>query len=170
MFQPRWASQNPQPATLNHRAFLTWISVLPAICILCAIIWWTNPERGYQAGNVLFAKGAYLTAAPLFERAAEERRLETAKAEALFWAARSYEMGSEPLRATINYERLRSTYPQYYYYPESAYRLIVLHLAANRPDLAMPQLNELQKYAPGNAWTEKAAKIIGMSKPPIPHR
>jgi len=164
IFWPRWASQNPQPPTLNPHAFSIWISVLPSVAIVSAIIWWTNPERVYQAGNELFAKGAFLSAAPLFESAAEQRRLPTSKTEALFWTARSYELGADPARATAAYEKLRSTYPQFYQYPESAYRLIDLHLASNRQDLAVAQFNELEKYAPGNQWTEKAATLIGMPK------
>jgi len=94
-------------------------------------------------------------------QAAQDRTYRASNAEALYWAARSYDMGADHKRAINLYEAFGKIYPETYSYPESAYRLIVLYQGRHQHEDVRRVLAELKKSAPGNKWTEKAEAFLG---------
>jgi len=160
---PRWITIPPQPSHAHSHAARNWIIVTSLIGTISATAWWITPDRAFFAGHALLAKKDYAAAAARFEQAAQDRTYRASKAEALFWAARSYDMGADHKRAIDLYEAFRKTYPETYSYPESTYRLIVLYQNREQHDDVRRVLAELKTNAPGNKWTKKAETFLGSS-------
>jgi tetratricopeptide (TPR) repeat protein len=158
-----WIKIAPQSTAPHPRAARNWTIAVALIVATSATAWWVTPDRAFFAGHELLAKKDYTGAATQFEQAAQDRTYRASKAEALFWAARSYDMGADHTRAINLYEAFRQTYPETYSYPESAYRLIVLYQDSGQHNEARRVLAELRKLAPGNKWTEKAEVFLGPS-------
>lgn len=105
-------------------------------------------------------EGDRLTAAVNFDRAFAGRRSPARKSVALFWAARSLDIAEEKSETAIRYERLRSDFPESYWYPESVFRLIEINLLRNDSETAEALYMDLVETVPDNLCTRKAGKII----------
>jgi hypothetical protein len=144
----------PQWRAARHLVFYTTAS------LALAALWWTDPEAIYMRGHEQFRESEWFEAAALFDRAFEGRRVTAAKAEALFWAARSLDLGGDKSEAAARYERLRERYPQNYWYPESVFRLIEIRLQAGDTDTARALYDELESAVPNNSWTDQARGLL----------
>lgn len=160
LIRPRWTSLPAQPPEATARAALNGFIATSLIIVICAIAWWVTPDRAFFAGFDLLAKKDFNGAAAQFEQAEERRHYRAAKAEALYWAAHSHEIGNNTEQGIELYEKFRKTYPETYPYPEASYRLIVLYANSQRRNDAIRVFNELEGNAPGNSWTEKARQIL----------
>jgi TolA-binding protein len=129
--------------------------------ILIYTMWWTDPEQTYRRGHEHFNAREWTDAAALFDRAYEGRHAPARKAEALFWAARSLDIGDEKQQASARYEILRSDYPENYWYAESTFRLIEIRLRENRWDDAASLYAELLEKVPDSRWTLEAGSLLG---------
>jgi len=133
--------------------------------VLTYALWWSGPESIYQRGHEEFNQQNWLDAAASFDKVYGKRHNPPGRAEALFWAARSLDVGGEKQQARVRYELLRSDYPENYWYAESMFRLIEIQHQANRADDAAVLYEELAEVAPDNRWTEEAARLLGREAP-----
>lgn len=136
--------------------------VFAAVCSLTlSISWWTDPEHVYFRGHRYFANEDWLTAARFFDDAQPARKNPANRAEALFWAARSYQLGAKKDDALRRYSELRDTYPESFWYAESVFRLIELYRERG-DDKQVTQLNsELQQRLPNSRWAGEARTLLG---------
>jgi hypothetical protein len=150
------APEKPGPQWRPERHLVFYATASVALLAF----WLTDPEVIYKRGHEQFSTSEWSGAATLFDRAFDGRRVPAAKAEALFWAARSLDLGGSKTEAAARYERLRARYPQNYWYPESVFRLIEIRLQAGETDAAKALYAELEGAVPDNSWTEQARLVL----------
>lgn len=119
-----------------------------------------NSEGDYEAGHTLLREQQYLLAAESFSKAADARTINAYLAEALFWTARSYELGGNIPRASQHYQRILANHIESYWFPESMYRLIAIALSEQRLNDAEKLFARLDTAYPGDDWTIKSAGIL----------
>ena len=137
------------------------LGLFGAASLAILAFWWTDPEHAYQRGHRHGSQGDWTGASALFDRAFTGRKVPSRRSEALFWAARSLDLGGEKPEAAVRYARLRLDYPESYWYPESVYRLIEIHLLRNDSETAESLYTELAEAVPDNPWTRQAEKLLG---------
>jgi hypothetical protein len=162
----RWALINPRKEVADVYARpLRFLGFTAVVGTLTYALWWSGPDRAYKRAHEEFNQQDLLGAAALFVRAYEGRHNHGSKAEALFWAARSLDLGGEKQSARARYETLRSEYPENYWYAESMFRLIEIQYHGNRADDAASLYVELAETLPDNSWTLEAARLLGQRAP-----
>jgi tetratricopeptide (TPR) repeat protein len=119
-----------------------------------------HPNRSYNQAHALFASGGYAASAERFEAAVERRRAGAHRAEALFWAARSYQLAGEPEQADRLYARLVRTYPASYWAPESLYRRVALLRQAGRPAASAQPAQALLDHFPRSVWADRLRQAL----------
>ena len=157
-FHPSPESNDP-PA--GRRRFFGFVLVLSVVIL---VAWWSDPEHAYQRGHQHFNESDWSGAAALFDQAFAGRRSPARISEALFWAARTLDLGGMKDDAAARYEKLRANYPQSYWYPESVFRLIEIRHLNGENDRAKKLQAELVEAVPDNRWTREAQKFFGEAK------
>jgi len=147
----------PEPAA--KRGWFLGVFAAASLAILA--FWWTDPEYAYQRGHSHGSRGDWTGASAYFDRAFAGRKTPASKSEALFWAARSLDLGGNKPEAAKRYMQLRVDYPESYWYPESVFRLIEINLLHNDTETAESLYAELAEAVPDNPWTQKAGKLLG---------
>jgi hypothetical protein len=146
--------------TVHRRRFSGF---LLAASLLILAGWWMDPERVYQRGHLRYNAGDQPGAAALFDQAFGDRRGPAQRSEALFWAARSLQLAGELEDAGGRYARLTSEFPESYWYPESMFRLIEIHLQRGERGAAAALHAGLAEAVPDNDWTRKAGMAVNDS-------
>ncbi|MDH3903455.1 MAG: tetratricopeptide repeat protein, partial [Xanthomonadales bacterium] len=141
-----------------------FLGVFAAASIAILAFWWTDPEYAYQRGHSYGGQGDWTDASAFFDRAFAGRRTPARKSEALFWAARSLDLGGKKPEAAKRYMQLRANYPESYWYPESVFRLVEINLLHNDPETAESLYTELVETVPDNPWTQKAGILLGVTE------
>jgi TolA-binding protein len=139
-----------------------FLGVFAAASLAILAFWWTDPEYAYQRGHSYGGRGDWTGASAFFDRAFAGRRTPARESEALFWAARSLDLGGKKPEAAKRYTKLRADYPESYWYPESVFRLIEINLLRNDPETAESLYTELVETVPDNPWTQKAGILLGV--------
>jgi len=145
-----------------HRGWLLALLGVAVLVVLAA--WWTDPERAYQAGHRDLRASRWVEAAHLFDKSSRGRHNPAGEAEALFWAARSLDQGGSQQEALKRYDRLRREFPESYWYPESVYRMIEIHLASGETGQAESLYLELKGAVPDSLWTVRAGSLLQASE------
>jgi Tetratricopeptide repeat len=139
------------------RAFAAFV-----LCTVAVTAWaaWSSPERAYGQGQRALAAQQWETAGRSFDAAFAGRHAPARKAEALFWAARSYQYGKRLDAARRRYLDLVRTYPESYWVPESMYRLA--GIAREKGDLsdAGRLSRRLQQEFPDSSWATRAEELL----------
>lgn len=135
--------------------FAAWWALL-----LLAIFWFTthSPEKTYNRATEALHSGRYDQAAPLFQRAFEQRRQPAKKEEALFWLAKANELGGHKEEALKQYLALVKTY-QGYWVPESLYTCVRLGRDLNKMNMADACMARLNEEYPNSDWKRKLLKM-----------
>ena len=158
------ARRLPQWSRAEAQATTSAVGTLVAFTLIAgsamAISWWTDPEHEYFRGHRLLTKDAYLEAAHLFDRAETGRHVPASRAEALFWAARSYDLGGDKDAALTRYARLQQEYPENYWYPEAVYRQMEVRRERGEVDAVQTLYKELRNTAPASPWAERAERLL----------
>lgn len=150
----------------QHRSPIPLL-VFAAVCsVILTVSWWTDPEHVYYRGHRYFAKEDWLTAARFFDEVQPARKNPANRAEALFWAGRSYQLGAKNDEALHRYSELREDYPESFWYPESVFRLIELHRERGNHDQVAILNAELQQRLPNSRWAGEARMLLGASPAP----
>lgn len=161
------------PLNLRHTAVamsvrprhFSYFLVVSSFAILTG--WWMNPERVYQRAHLHFTQEEKSAAAPMFEQAYKGRHGPAKRAEALFWAARSWQLAGELPKATERYSQLTIDYRENYWYPESVFRLIEIYYHQGNRKAAEKMYTEFVATIPDNKWTREAASLLApVSIPP----
>jgi hypothetical protein len=148
------------------RAFSAFLLIAAGLVL---IGWWIDPERIYKRGHLNFERGDRVNAAQLFESAYQGRGNPAGRAEALFWAARSWQLAGNLEAASHDYQRLITAYRENYWYPESVFRLIEIHLEHREKEAALGLYRKLAEDMPGNKWTGEAARLLDAKTGPQPN-
>jgi len=148
----------PSSVFVQKRAPLTVVALL--IGAFVGVSWWTDAEHIYYRGHDYLAKNDYAGAARLFDSVRERRNSPAAKAEALFWAARAFDIAGEKPAAEQRYELLRQSYPESYWFPESLLRLVEIADARQDSGRIGMLFLELTTQSPASKWTTEARKIF----------
>lgn len=150
----------------QHRSPMPLL-VFGAVCSLTlSISWWTDPEHVYFRGHRYFADENWLTAAGFFDEAYPSRKNPASRAEALFWAARSYHLAAKNDEALRRYSELREKFPESYWYAESVFRLIEIHREHGNHKQVEALNDELQTRLPTSHWAGRARELLATS--PVP--
>ncbi len=155
----------PPSSPVRTRFLLLMVAVFAAALAVNAV---TDPERLYQQGHRQFRSGHWAEAARAFTVAAARRHHRAARAEALFWAARSWHISGRTARADRLYAELRQRYPENYWYPESTMRQVEIAINDGRRAAAESIYQELQRRFPDNPWTAEAKRVLEPAKTPAP--
>lgn len=139
-----------------------FLGVFAAASLAILAFWWTDPEYAYQRGHTYGSRGNWTGASAFFDRAFAGRKTPARKSEALFWAARSLDLGGNKPEAAKRYMQLRADYPESYWYPESVFRLIEINFLHNDTETAESLYTELVEAVPDNPWTQKAGVLLGV--------
>jgi hypothetical protein len=137
-----------------------FLGVFSAASLTILAFWWTDPEYAYQRGHRHGSQGDWTGASALFDRAFAGRKTPSGRSEALFWAARGLDLGGEKPEAAVRYAKLRAEHPESYWYPESVFRLIEIHLLRDDSETAESLYIELVEAVPDNPWTRKAEELL----------
>jgi hypothetical protein len=159
-----WRGSPPQPL-LTQPVFLArrrrFFGFSAAIAVVLLVFWWSDPEIAYARGHKLFKQQEWAAAAARFDRAFAGRETIGRQSEALFWAARSLDIGGKKHEAGLRYAKLRLEYAESYWYPEAVFRLVEINLQSGDSDAAETLFTELLEHVPDYPWTHKAAKLLG---------
>lgn len=147
----------------RHRSPLPLVVFATVCSLTLSISWWTDPEHVYFRGHRYLANEDYVTAARFFDDAQPARKNPAQRAEALFWAARSYQLGGKIDEALQRYNELRDTHPESFWYPESVFRLIEIHRERGAEDQVSLLNGELQQRLPNSRWAGEARTLLGTS-------
>ncbi|MGB5716293.1 MAG: tetratricopeptide repeat protein [Gammaproteobacteria bacterium] len=151
----------PGPVFAQGPALKPTIAVLVLALSVSLWSWWNNPERKYKQGHEQLSDERYLSAARAFDKAYSARKVPGKKAEALFWAGRSYELKDEQAAALERYRELVSHYPDNFWAAESLYRIVLLARQAGDERGAGEAYKQLLQDFPGNRWAQEANKASG---------
>jgi hypothetical protein len=150
----------PQAAGSPQRALLPLLVLAGVSGLALSISWWTDPEHVYYRAHRYFANNDWSAAAPLFDQAYPQRKIPAARAEALFWAARSYDLAGAKKDAETRYRELWANFPENYWYAESVFRLLEISLARGDVAEAQKLKAELQSQVPTSRWTDEARRVL----------
>ncbi len=151
----------PVPIGTTRRAPMwVFITLVGTACAIMAYTWWTDPEHVYARGHRLFAENRWNEAAVLFERVTESRRVPAARAEALFWAARTHDLAGEIPAAETHYREVVEKHPENYWYPESLHRLILIAINRDERGAALTQFEQLKRDTPESRWTGDSRRAL----------
>lgn len=118
-----WFLYKPTPTKISD-SIVQYLLVVFLLIGIWLLAYASSPERSYHQGHVHVNQQEWLEAAENFVLAIDERSKGAQQAEAIFWAARSYQIGKKSGSAKPYYQRILEDYPANYWAPESAYRLI----------------------------------------------
>ncbi len=139
------------PGDVPMPRFLVFAGMVGA---LIAGHWWLDPERVYQRGHELLSRQGWVAAGATFDDARAGRIGPARQAESLFWAARSYDLGADKVKARVRYVELKSAFPESYWAPESLFRLVEIDLAGHDRDSAEAFFAETDK-TPGGSGSQE---------------
>ena len=128
-------------------------------------MWWTGPERVYQRGHLYFTQEEKSAAAGMFDQAYKGRHGPAKRAEALFWAARSWQLAGELAEAAERYSKLMADYQESYWYSESAFRIIEIHHHQGDREAAEEMYRRFADTSPNNKWMQEAARLLAPVSP-----
>lgn len=140
--------------SLGQRWFVLVMLVSPLVLWL---LWRNDAETRYMQAHQLMGAQKFVDAASIFESTAASRTARARQAESLFWAARSYEWGSQTAPAKSLYQKLYAEYPESYWWPETAYRLAVMAETEKNTHEVDAIIALMEKYYPAHRWTMQAA-------------
>jgi len=149
---------SPAPVIVKGPALKPAIAVFALALSVSLWSWWNNSERIYKQGHELLSDEQYVLASRAFDRAYSTRNVPGKKAEALFWAGRSFEFVEEHAGALDRYRELARLYPDNYWAAESLYRIMLLERQVHNERGAQNAYKQLLQDFPDNTWTEKAIK------------
>lgn len=147
----------PQTTRISFKPILVFIGVLT---LVVTTLWWTDPQRYYQRAHRLFAADQWLPAATLFDSAYQGKTLPGDKAEALFWAARSHDLGGAEQTALAQFAVLVKKYPDNYWVPESLHHLVSIHQRRGNKQQAKTWYQRSVERFPENKWTAASREIL----------
>ena len=148
----------PNPiGRVSYKPIVIFASVL---ILVVTLLWWTDPQRYYQRAHGLFSADQWLPAAALFDSAYQGRNLPGDKAEALFWSARSHDLGGEINTAIGQFTVLIKDYPENYWVPESMHRLVSLNQRNGNKQQAEEWYQQLVERFPENKWTAASREML----------
>jgi len=150
----------PAPVIAKGPALKPTIAVFALALSVSLWSWWNNSERIYKQGHERLSDEQYVLASRAFDRAYSARNVPGKKAEALFWAGRSFEFMDEHAGALDRYKELARLYPDNYWAAESLYRIMLLERQAHNERGAQNAYKQLLQDFPDNTWTEKAIKAV----------
>ena len=135
--------------------FTVRLSVYWGLIILTCLWFATqSPEKSYSSAFKAFNAKRYDEASPLFQRAFERRRHQAKKEEALFWLAKSKELGGHKEEALKRYREIADNYHGFWL-PESLYTCVLLGRETGQAALVEPYAARLKDEYPNSAWTGK---------------
>lgn len=132
-----------------------WLVAGIALLSISAVAYYYHPGRSYMAAHDLYSQKAYMHAADKFDEAEQYRRVGVQKAEALFWAAKSYESADQDQQAKERYSKLVELYPESYWVAESLYRLARKYTEEGNEERAHEYSHMLQTRYPKNRWAKQ---------------
>lgn len=157
---PRCLALTVQP-TPTATPRLRRLAVVTAVTLATvAALWWHDPERAYAGAHRDFAAGAWAQAAVRFDRAFAGRSIPGQRAEAAFWAGRSYDLAGLDEAAMGRYGQIIDQYPENYWYAEAVYRLIVLQRDRGNVAAAKTLLHTLESHRADDQWTVAGRKAL----------
>jgi TolA-binding protein len=142
----------------------TTLVLVAAFTGVMLVFWLKDPEKIYFRGHDYYGGQQWLKAAQLFDKSIPGRASSARKAEALFWAARSYDLGDQTQQAQPRYEQLIANYPDSYWAPESMFRMIKIHLDEGKTDTAVKLYQRQQQLYPGHRWTVESAGLMAAQR------
>lgn len=153
-------SASIEPGAASRRPLIAFGLVGGLAVAATTFTWWSDPEHVYARGHRLFAENQWSDAAALFEKVTETRRVPAARAEALFWAARSHDLAGEIASAEPLYLELSQRYPENFWYPEAVHRLMLIAINRNQQDPALALFERLSNEVPESRWTIESRKAL----------
>lgn len=162
----RWRGFWPTPSATTTKPIKSRTLLIAFACVTTlalgsmALTWVTDPEHVYSRGHRYFANNQWLEAAKLFDKVVDSRRVPAARAEALFWAARTFDLAGEISNAEPRYQQLVDNYPENFWYPESIHRLIIINADRDERDHAMSLFNRLLVETPNSQWTARSREFL----------
>jgi len=122
------------------------------VLLFCVWFFRKSSEEVYNQAFVSYNAKRYDEAALLFKRAFKKRSTPQKKEEALFWHAKSLELGGHRAEAKASYFNLIENYFGFWV-PESLYTYVMLENLDNNIAPALPFVDRLRNEYPGNKWT-----------------
>lgn len=117
-----------------------------------------SPEQVYLAGWEAMNANKYQQASERFSRAYALRKPPAKKEEALFWLAKSSELGGQREQAKAHYRELIERYHGFWL-PEALYTYILLEHEDGKREATLPYAQRLREEYPNNRWTKKLDEL-----------
>ncbi|MEM1110600.1 MAG: 6-pyruvoyl-tetrahydropterin synthase-related protein [Pseudomonadota bacterium] len=131
-----------------------WLLALALLCAALLANHFHVARGAYRDGHIAMAEARYAAAAAYFEHSWQARRVSSQRAEALFWAARCYQLAGQLDVSWPLFETLIEEHPASFWAVEGRYRL-ASGFGQDRIAQSKGYADELTRLFPGNQWARQ---------------